>query len=123
MPISRVAYGNLRCSDAETPTETLDSPASPCYLRCVQTQPIIDAVAAEQRALRLTDAEVAARIGCSRQMWNFLKRGIRQPEVATLQGIAAGFPNLREAVRSFVAPHSTKVAAVRRERKPAALPA
>ena len=82
--------------------------------------PIVEAVAAEQRASGLTDGQVAERIGCSRQMWNFLRRGEREPEVATLRGIAAGFPNLQEAVRHYVAPHSTKVAVPRRRVTPAA---
>jgi transcriptional regulator with XRE-family HTH domain len=91
--------------------------------------PVISALAAQQSASGWSDATVAKRIGISRQLWHYLRKGERQPGIETMQQIAMRFPDLADAVRLFMAPSSPKVArrilAVKPQRRgqPAIVPA
>jgi transcriptional regulator with XRE-family HTH domain len=99
----------------------LDGWLQACYYRCVQpVNPIISALAAHQTANGWSDERVAEQVGVSRQYWNFLRRGRRQPERETLIRIGTGFPHLQDAVASFLAPDWKKVARPQPQRTNAA---
>ena len=64
---------------------------------------LVRALEGIQRASGWSDARLAARLGVTRGYWSLVRRGLRRPGVKLLRGVAASFPELREAAVYFLA--------------------
>jgi transcriptional regulator with XRE-family HTH domain len=67
------------------------------------TQRLIEKLKAKQKALGMSDKKFAKSLGISRQMWIWLKDGVREPGEGVLKKICANYPEFTPDALSIIA--------------------
>lgn len=65
---------------------------------------LIETLRNRQRAIGASDGEFARRLGISRQMWQAIRTGEREPGRPTLQRITTAYPDLLPDVVALFLP-------------------
>jgi predicted transcriptional regulator len=62
--------------------------------------PIVERLKGKQKELGMSDVAFAAKLGISRQLWNFIKTGKREPGFKFLKAVMRELPELTVDVMS-----------------------